>query len=113
MRGALVDPPPGAPASSLVRSCPETHAPDHPLPAGGARDPGGNNEEQSTTARRIDHDKEPTPWVLKSPERPAVVTRQKEEFAGVAVAWSGDRLPLPGALSRCRLPLCGTGDRHA
>ena len=37
----------------------------------------------------------------------------EEEFAGVAVAWSGDRLPLPGALSRCRLPLCGTGDRHA
>ena len=41
-----------------------------PRPAGGARDPGGNNEEQSTTARRIDHDKEPTPWVLKSPNDP-------------------------------------------
>ena len=33
----------------------------------------------------------------------------EEEFAGVAVAQSGDRLPLPGGSSRCRLPLCGPG----
>jgi hypothetical protein len=89
---------------------------NHTVPLAFSGDEGADGGVDEATTRRIDRGKEPTPCVLKSLERPAVVTRRtgrvRRHFFGIvwrqpASAWGS--WPVPVAAPWDRVPSSVTG----